>query len=461
VITQIQAARRSGYAGDIIINGCSPTILLDNGPHCQSWERKALKNIVEDVLKPFPSNLLQPFIKPAYRETLSYVVQYNESAWQFINRLAADYGEWLYYNGQQLIMGASQGLTFNLIYGMHLSRFTLSVQTQPANFQLLAYDYMHHETYCGTPQPSNAYGSGLEHLAQERSQILFNAEPRQWHNRYLTNKKQLDDHIALQAASRSGSMVQCKGRSDMPGLRPGSIIRVSGRNVYTNTEEFFGDFTITSVQHVCDGHGHYNNDLIAVPASVKVPPVRHANEPRCETQSARVTDNYDYKGLGRVRVRFHWMNDNEKSPWLRIASPYAGEGKGFFAMPEVGEEVMVAFEGDHPSKPYVIGSLYHGKATCDFSTKQNDLKVFQSRSGNKILLNDQSGSVMIEDKDGNSLKLDGAGAVQIISKESLVLCCGDAIIELKKDGTISLKGKDLIIDGKDKVMVNSELITLN
>jgi len=78
-----------------------------------------------------------------------------------------------------------------------------------------------------------------------------------------------------------------------------------------------------------------------VPASVKAPPVQSFVEPCCETQSALVTDNYDSRGLGRIRVKFHWMNGNEKSPWLRVTTPHAGDGKGLFVMPEIGEEVIV------------------------------------------------------------------------------------------------------------------------
>jgi type VI secretion system secreted protein VgrG len=463
VVTQVEAARCSGHAGDVIFSGCSPTILLDDGPHCKSWERKVLRTIVQDVLHLLPSNRLQSKIVPTYRETLSYIVQYKETAWQFINRLAATYGEWLFYDGQQLVLGAPQGDTINMVYGTHLSRFTMSMQAQPLNFQLLTYDYMNHEVYKSMAEPvnGNISGSHWDHHVMEKSKLLFSMQPKQWHNRHVTNKKQLDDYIALQTATRSSHMVRCNGSSDVPWIQPGSPIHVKSRNVYNNNDELYGDFTIISVQHVCDGQGHYNNEFVAVPASVKAPPVQPFAEPRCESQSALVTDNYDPKGMGRVRVRFHWMNENEKTPWLRVTTPHAGSGRGLFVMPEIDEEVIVAFEGDHPAKPYIVGSVYHGKAKCNFSTEQNDLKVFQSRSGNKILLDDNAGSILIEDKVGNRLKLDGAGAVQVTANKSVVLRCGNATIEMKKDGTICLNGENVAIKGKSLVKVRGKLIKLN
>ena len=140
VVTQLEAARSSGHAGDIIISGYSPTILLDNGPHCKTWEKKAVKNIAQDVLKHFPQNLLQPKINPSYGETLSYTVQYKETAWQFLSRLCATYGEWLFYDGQKLFLGPPQGKALKLIYGSNLHHFSVSLQVRPATFQMMAYD---------------------------------------------------------------------------------------------------------------------------------------------------------------------------------------------------------------------------------------------------------------------------------------------------------------------------------
>jgi len=118
IVLQVEADRFSGHAGNIIISGASPTIVLDNGPHCKSWEKKAIKNIVQDVLKHFPQNLLQPQIAPLYPETLAYTVQYKQTAWQFLNYLCSAYGEWLYYDGNQLHIGSPKPTdATNLTYG--------------------------------------------------------------------------------------------------------------------------------------------------------------------------------------------------------------------------------------------------------------------------------------------------------------------------------------------------------
>jgi uncharacterized protein involved in type VI secretion and phage assembly len=232
-------------------------------------------------------------------------------------------------------------------------------------------------------------------------------------------------------------------------------VNIKGTNVYSSSNEELGDYTLISVNHYCDGQGNYSNDFVAIPASVKMPPITQYSEPNCETQSALVTDNHDQKGLGRVRVKFHWMGDGEKSPWLRITSPHGGNGKGLFFIPEVGEEVIVGFEGDSPIKPYVIGTVYHGSAKTNFSNEQNDIKALQTRSGNLIVMNDKEGSVHVADAKGNDMLIDGSGNVKITASESITLTCGDSKIEMKKDGTINITGKEITIKATEKAEMTS------
>ncbi|NHE58495.1 type VI secretion system Vgr family protein [Cyclobacterium plantarum] len=461
LVTQVEASRFAGHAGDLILSGFGPTILMDNGPHCQTWEKKGIKDIAEEVLQPFPKNLLKTQLDPAFSDKLSYTVQYRETAWQFLLRLCAEHGEWLYYEGAKLVLGLEKKDSINLVYGNSLNRFNMAMQVKPASFKMMAYDYINHEVYNGSPN-GTADKAGLSDLgkhALQKSEAFYTDQPKQWHNQFLTSKKQLDDRIATRAATQSSNMVRINGNSNHPGVQVGATIKVGGKNVFSLTDESFGEYTVISVNHHCDGQGNYSNDFTAIPATVKMPPETNCTEPYCETQSALVTDNHDEKGLGRVRVKFHWMEGNEKSPWLRVTSPHAGEGKGIFLMPEVGEEVIVGFEGDNPTKPYVIGSVYHGKAKCTFSNGGNDVKAFQSKSGNKLVLNDKDKSVMIEDAEGNKVMIDGKGNISISSSESIKLSCGDAILEMKKDGTVSITGKKAV-EIKSDSLIKAEAKTV-
>jgi type VI secretion system secreted protein VgrG len=427
IITSIDAEKFSGSNGDIVISGYSATKLLESGPHCKTWEKKAVKNIIQDVLKHFPQNLLNPKITPAHPETLAYYVQYGESAWNFICRICSTFGEWLYFNGESLVVGPPASSTpVSLIFGNNLSRFTIGLQLNPPSWQMMAYNYNDNEVYTSSPENVEDK-AGLKNLSIHtinKSTDAFASKSKQWNNHFITNKKQLDDIVNTQAAMRSAQHVKFNGSSDHPSVAVGGKINVQGQNIFSEKNEMFGNYTVISVNHYTDGQGNYNNDFVAIPESIKVPPVNIVPEQLCETQSAIVTDNYDIKGLGRIRVKFHWMNGAEKTPWIRITSPHGGGNKGMHFIPEIGEEVIVGFEGESALKPYVIGTVYHGKASNSYSTEGNDIKALETRSGTKIIMNDKEGSIFIKDPSGNSMLMDGKGNINFNAPNNMNITVG-------------------------------------
>jgi type VI secretion system secreted protein VgrG len=453
VITQVETARFSGHAGDLIITGYSPTILLDSGPHCKSWEKKALKNIATDCLSHFPQNLLNPKIAPTNGETLSYIVQYKETAWQFLNRMGATYGDWFYYNGKNVVLGMPTGSNVDLTFGSNLSRFNMSLQVRPSNFEVMAYDYLNNEVYDTTPSGIEGK-AGLDNFGKHtysKSQTFFATQPKQWNNNYVTNKKQLDDFTNTRAAAQSSNMVKFNGASGHPGVQLGNTIEVKGNNVFNNADEAYGQFTVIGVTHHTDGQGNYNNDFLAIPASIKTPPVTAYAEPICETQSAIVTDNYDPKGLGRVRVRFHWMKPSEKTPWIRMMMPHAGGGKGHFFIPEIEEEVIVAFEDNNALKPYVQGSMYNAGQNNSYSNDGNDVKIIQTRSGTKIRMNDAEGSVFVEDPSGNTWLMDGKGNIKVNAPNNMSFIVGKNFdINVGENMTTNIGANETLTVGNNK-----------
>lgn len=119
-----------------------------------------------------------------------------------------------------------------------------------------------------------------------------------------------------------------------------------------------------------------------------------------------VTNNRDPDNMHRVKVRFPWLNQEDDSNWARVVSPMAGNGRGAYFLPEVHDEVLVAFEHGSIEHPYVIGSLWSGedKAPESNSDGANNNRSIKSRSGHVIRLCDSAGSESIEiiDKSGNN-----------------------------------------------------------
>jgi uncharacterized protein involved in type VI secretion and phage assembly len=149
-----------------------------------------------------------------------------------------------------------------------------------------------------------------------------------------------------------------------------------------------------------------------------------------------VTNNQDPDGFGRVKVRFPWLSDDEESHWARIASPMAGGGRGIYFLPEVDDEVLLAFEQGDLRFPYVLGALWNGKDAppADNGDGKNNVRVIQSRSGHVIKLNDEDGKETIEiiDKSGkNSIVIDTANnTLTVTSDKDITLSATNGTIKL-------------------------------
>ena len=118
-----------------------------------------------------------------------------------------------------------------------------------------------------------------------------------------------------------------------------------------------------------------------------------------------VTNNQDPESLHRVKVRFPWLSDDEESNWARVAAPMAGKDRGIYFLPEVDDEVLVAFEHGLVDYPFVVGACgMAGHPAGVQLRRQNNHRTIKSRSGHVLRLNDKSGGETIEiiDKTGNN-----------------------------------------------------------
>ncbi|PZP51081.1 MAG: type IV secretion protein Rhs [Pseudopedobacter saltans] len=468
IITHVRRTRSNGYSGDIIVTGFGPTILLDSGPHCKSWKQKTLKSIFDDVLKHFPANRLNAKVNPRFSDTLDYTVQYRETAWEFLKRMCATYGEWLYYDGESLIVGEPEkGKTEGLIFGSDLGHFNLGMEVRPVNKKVMSYDYSNTAVYSGNPK-SAQQKAGLDELgnhAWKTSQSLYATTPKSWDNDNMVSAGQLDEAIDIRSAMTGGSLVVFEGEGSYPGLSLCGSIHVSGSNIYSFESEDYGTYTPIAVTHNLGINNSYTNSFQAIPGTVLVPPVDAPVVPRCETQSAKVVSNNDPQGMGRIQVRFHWMSSSETTPWIRVTTPHAGGGKGMYFIPEVDEEVIIGFEGDSAIKPYVIGAVYNSAGNNSFGNAGNDVKALQSRSGCLVMLNDSDGSVHVISPNGNYMYLNGDGSIDVVdksgnkinmdNKEKMTLTvpntftinCGETKLEMIKDGKINITGKEITLEG--------------
>lgn len=174
-----------------------------------------------------------------------------------------------------------------------------------------------------------------------------------------------------------------------------------------------------------------------------------------------------------VKVRYPWHEEERNSYWARIAVPMAGDGRGVCFLPEVGDEVLVAFERGDLRFPYVIGALWNGQHQPPEvnADGKNDRRVIRSRAGHTLTFDDGSkGAVALRLKDGKQLVLDDAG-VQLQDEHGnrLAIASASGAMTIETTGKLTIKAGSIEISASTQasfkasanLKLESALININ
>ena len=459
LITGIRAAKSdTGQADHVILSGFSPDILMRDNPGSRTFENKSLKQITDDVLKPYPKDILKSKSDPVKKDRLPYTVQYNESCYDFLRRLATRYGEWFFYDGTQLFFGKLPDYSVDLKLGTDLTDFNFSIQMNPLKFKYIGYDY----SSAGPLESASSKTGGKDKLneyggfAHDKSMKQYTQQSSSYYNHLNTPEnnysKELDEVVKLEAGRTALNMSFMQASSQNPTLNPGRKVNVKALKAEKGGEVDYGEYIITSVTHSCDNTMNYQNSFEGIPAESNIPDYTDPHAiPYCDTQSAEVKKNDDPDKLGRVRVHFFWQEDNLLSPWLRLANVSSGTDAGFYFIPEVGDEVLVGFEGGNAEKPYVIGSLYHGKNKPgpSWPDSKNNFKGILTRSKLKIEFDDEKKITTIETPAGNKAVLSDDDKSILLSDQN------SNKVELSSNGISLNSSKDIKISSNSKVTIDA------
>ena len=448
IVTSIHIDR--SYTADslIIFEGISPTYLAEDGRGMRSFEEMKLSDLAETILGDYPSNLFNPDVNPQYGEVIPYVVQYRETNYEFLQRMAALYGEWFFYDGQAIIFGKLPSPdTVELTLGDNLSAFNYGVNILPTKFKYQSYNYAENRTVeTSTAGFKPGWMDNYAQKGYDAAEQIFPGEPLD----KVYHEAQDDAVLKHLAEAKKSSMLSdssfFRGESQHPGISVGGRIGVHALNRIgaASQKSFVGRYRVISVTHHLDPNKDYHNSFEAIPLSVTAPPViPQIPRPAAETQVAVVVENDDPDKMGRIRVRFKWQVDGEMTPWIRIMTNHAFGDRGIYFVPEIDDEVLIGFEQGNPDRPYMKGAHYHGNAAPEWADPDNNLKAIKTRSGHTILLDDTDGSekITILDKSNNTIVLNTKDkSISISAPDSITLSSTD--ITLKASDTIKLIAND-------------------
>lgn len=399
-----------------------------------------------------------------------YVMQYNQSDWDFLWARAQAIGYQVYVEDRVLNFvkaGKERGQPVSLTWGHDLKRFeprvvSLGVVTK-ATVRGWDESTKREVTASASSDMSSTVAKIPAALVPGSKQIMVGLQSRSEESvtNAAVNFVGLAKNMAeARFAEHESSFVRASGEvlGGSPNLVGGTSIlvknigpRFSGKYYVTEARHIYrrGEYTVQfqvsgrnpySIRHLLLGNEHNLNKIDGVVTAI-------------------VTDVNDPTMLGRIKVKFPWLSDTLSSGWARLALPGAGPNRGVMFMPEVNDEVLVAFEQGDASSPYVVGALYNTKdrpptaptGKMVVAGKVNQ-RVVRSRTGHVIVLDDTPGQekITIQDKTGkNSFIIDSVKNSMDIKVQ------GNLTIDVGGKFTVNSK-MDILLDTKTKAAITAQ-----
>lgn len=469
IITEVGFINSVGSPNSLVFKGFSPTVLLDTGNTYATFTNKGLSSIVREQMSEVPSNLMANSIQPAFKSNIPYVVQYGETDFQFLRRLAGQYGEWFFYDGSTLKFGKpSKSTTVNLRYPHDIADLNLQIRAVPLKQSAVDYFSKNNEKFVSDAASQKVsgldkFGSQVESVSNNLFKVAsYGPAPRK-----TQNKGELDSALKAKKAGKAAGMVVLSGISDSHVLRPGvvmNIVATAPTEKGGTREENYGKFAVIEVNHSVDGLGNYENSFEGIPESLEVVPNPYDTPPEAEPQLGVVKQNNDPDKLGRVKVQLIWQKDGDTTPWIKVMSPHAGtrsngaKNRGLFFTPEVDDYVVVGFTHGDPDRPFVLGSVHHGKSIDSGKNSDNQIKAITTRSGNTIYLKDkengQEQEIIIKTDDSNLVSIqvkNGEGTIKIQTTKD---------IEVISNKNVKVKSENITVEASKKIEMKAPEISI-
>lgn len=453
LVSKVELSQSHGYHGVLIVSGYSPTILIDRGPDLGSYLDKDLNEIVKLATKDTPANDLKVVANAARNTSIDYIIQYRESDFAFLNRLSAEYHEWLFYDGKQLNFGKpNTQKEIALFYGRDVQEMQYAMEIAPIKNKRFSYNPKQNEMLLSESTGKVDGTPDLSH-AVKASNLTFSKTFNQPSLIRVDNNNDIKNLVENEEKANTSELLKVTARGDNAGLSIGSIaeITMSLRKELAFTSESLGKFLITSITHHIDENGKYHNTFEGKVSTTERLLVKNFEKPQPDMQLADVIDNNDPQGQGRIKVKFKWeCLTNDVTEWLRVVTPSAGVGdrgnnRGYFAIPEIDDQVMIAFEEGNIARPVVMGSVYHSASVDSSPLIKNHLKSIITRSGHLIEFDDNQDTqgIKITDIHSNIIHIDTKGNnITITALENMTLNCKNMQINVEENMDVKV-GKNI------------------
>lgn len=390
------------------------------------------------------------------------------SDWDFLSELARSHGAVLSMDGKTLNLSkpaqassAPSGTSPMVIdareHVLHL-RATITSSGQVPGVESRGWSPKQKQAVSATATAASPSAS-LSSVRPAELAAMTSSTPQVVSHPELTEAQQVKTVGAAQMGTRAGSFAELDAQ-----LRGNPFLHAATPIALTNAgAQFDGKYVLTAVRHTFDPVTGFVTDITVADTSDRsgygVLTGAPATAPTHRGMlPAVVTNIKDPENYGRVKVKFPTLSDTEESWWARVVQPGAGKGRGTVVLPEVSDEVLVAFAGTGMEAPYVLGGVYNGRdlpapGFADHIGGNGEVvrRGFTSRTGMAIeMLESPSGETLnITTKDAKqrlTLVQKPSGSIEIIAE-------GPITVESKQK--LSLTGQDVDIVAKNAIKLEA------
>jgi phage protein D/phage baseplate assembly protein gpV len=430
---------------------------------------RSFQNVTDsDIAKRFAAEAgLQADVETT-RQVHEYLFQNNETNLEFLRQRAASVGFLCYVSGKKLcfkkLAHASPAIGLN--WGATLTEFRLRMTTiaQVNSVTARGWDPVIKREIVGEASK----GEGMRSIGESKAGGTMAKDAFHIDAALLVSSHPIHDQLGADQIAKAVADRQAERFIEADGVCPGNPGIIAGASVKIESigKRFGGEYFVTAATHrFTPKDGYTTSFSISGQTPSTLLRLLQKDEPSQATRAglviAIVTDNQDPMGWGRVKVKYPWLSTDHASDWARVVSVGGGAERGIMFLPEIDDEVLVGFEHGDVHHPYVLGGLWNGK---DQPPKKNqqvvvggkvNQRILKSRAGHMIVFDDSegAGSVTIEDKNGNVMKLDSvSNALSIKAKGAL---------SIKSDTTLTIEAVTISLKGSGMVKVEGGVIKLN
>jgi phage protein D len=415
--------------------------------------------------------------------TLAFVQQANETDWDFLWRLAHDVGYEVKVSEQKLNFrpagGPAGGSPVTLTLGEELRSFAPRVTGvgQVDTVTVRGWDRTAAQSTTASASPPAATDSTPGLSRSSLADALGSGGATIVDHPFLDTQHATS--IATSAAAAiANAFVEGEGvAAGDPALQAGAKVVIAGVG-----STFEGTYALSGVRHVIRAHSSYETRFFIDGREDRS--LFGLTQSSARTGWGRrivvgvVTNNDDPDTQGRVRVRYPALSDDAEGWWARVVAPGAGGARGLLTLPDVGDEVLVAFEHESEQHPYVLGSVFNGQALPgDLAQTDGSFGLFSEKklvvtagdaiaiTGAKALTLTASGDALLTtDADGDGppgqVSISSKGSLSLSSKQDASVAATTSLGLTAKTSITLDAGTTLEISGEGQVTIKAASIKL-